>query len=201
MTPAERVLDALGDGFQAAAGPGLVPLVEAYAEPLNTTDALVTPTPRGWAAAFDLDTTPDPRWLGALAGSRPPGGATTEQAREFIRDRASWRRGTPAAMRAAVAALLTGARRVVLLERDGSPWRLTVRVFTPEVPPGVTAADIKRAALTQKPVGIVLTVEIVAGASYDHMQEQHGPTYAAQAASFPTYAQAMNHLPEEGTTP
>ncbi|NGZ99387.1 hypothetical protein G5V59_00160 [Nocardioides sp. W3-2-3] len=85
-----------------------------------------------------------------------PGGLTVEQARAFVRDRAYWRRGTPAAVRAAVAALLTGQKRVALVERDGGPWRLTIRVYAAEVPPGVTLDDLKAAAATQKPVGIIL---------------------------------------------
>lgn len=202
MTPATaRVLDALGEAFQAAAGPALVPLVGALADPLDVTEARVRTTSGGWPAAFDLEQTPDPAWLGRIVGSPPPAGATVDQARAYIRDRPYWRRGSPAAMRAAVQPLLAPGGRVVLIERDGSPWRLTVRAFRPDVPAGVTAADLKRAAETQKPVGIVLDAEIVDGATYQHMATEHGPTYADTAAAFPSYATATNHLPENGTLP
>lgn len=198
---AQRVLDALGEAFRSQAGPLLEDLVDGLAAPLADTDTRTTPTAAGWAQVFDLDTTPDPRWLGAAIGSPVPAGLTVDQARDYISGRAYWRRGTPEAIRAAVRPLLTGERRVVLLERDTSPWHLTVRVYEAEVLPGVTAADVAAAATTQKPVGIILAAEIVAGASYAHFAVEHGPTYGDVATDFPTYAAAASHLPEEGTTP
>ncbi|GAB3867414.1 hypothetical protein GCM10028801_41360 [Nocardioides maradonensis] len=196
-TPAAlRILDALGEGYRAAAGPLLEQIIDALAAPLDDTDSRIAATPRGWAAVFDLDATPDPAWLGDAIGSRVPGGLTVEEARSFVRDRAYWRRGTPAAIQAAIVPFLTGSRRVTLLERDGSPWHLTVRVYDSELLPGITADDLKAAALTQKPVGIVLVVEVAAGASYDHMRTIHGPTYDDFEVSFPTYDDATNHLPE-----
>ncbi|XBB66874.1 hypothetical protein ABFU82_22620 [Nocardioides sp. WV_118_6] len=198
---AERVLEALGDAYRRAAGPLLDPLVDGLTSQLVDVDERVEPTERGWARVFDLDTTTDPAWLGRAIGSKVPGDLTVEQARTFVRERAYWRRGTPTAIAAAVAVLLTGQKRVHLIERDGSPWRLTIRVYTAEVPPGVTAADLKAAASTQKPVGIVVSVDVVAGATFAHMTAEHGPTFADEAADFPTFADATNHLPEEGTIP
>jgi hypothetical protein len=196
---AARVLDALGDAFRKHAGPVLDPLVDALAAPIADTDDRLVDTERGWAAAFDLDQTPDPAWLGAAIGSPVPPGLTVEQARTYIRDRPYWRRGTPAAIKAAAASLLAGFTRVDLIERDGSPWRLTLRVYAPGVPAGVSEADIAAAVAPQKPVGIVLTVEIVGGASFAHMTAGHGPTFADYASAFPTFADARDHLPEEGT--
>lgn len=198
---AGRVLDALGDAYRRAAGPLLEPLVDGLTAQLVDVDERVEPTERGWARVFDLDTTTDPAWLGRAIGSKVPGDLTVEQARAFVRERAYWRRGTPGAIAAAVAALLVGQRRVDLIERDGSPWRLTIRVYAAEVPPGVTAAQLKAAASTQKPVGIVVTVDVVAGATFAHMAAEHGPTFADEAVDFPTFADATNHLPEEGTIP
>lgn len=198
---AQRVLDALGDAFRAQGGPVLEDLVDGLAAPLNDAASRLTVTGRGWPAAFDLDETPDPTWLGAIMGSRVPAGLTVDQAREYVRSRPYWRRGTPAAMTAAVATLLTGSQRVDLIERDGSPWRLTVRVYSGETPDGVTVDDIAAAAATQKPVGIVLTAEIVDTATLAHFAAEHGPTYSDVAADFPTYEEASYHTPEEGTTP
>lgn len=201
MTAAARVLEALGQTFRELAGPLLAPLVEGLAEPLEDTDTRFALTPRGWAQVYDLNTTPDPAWLGQAIGARIPAGLTVEQARSYISDRAYWRRGTPEAMRGALQPLLVGQRRVHFVERDGSPWALTVRVYEGEVAPGVTFDDLKAAAETQKPVGIVLTLDLAPSATYAHFADEHGPTYADVADDFPTYEAASSHVPEEGTTP
>lgn len=196
---AARVLEALGEAYRRQAGPVLEDLVDGIAAPINDADSRLTETDSGWAAAFDLNLTPDPAWTGRAIGSKVPGGLTVEQARTYIRERPYWRRGTPAAIRAAVGALLAGSKTVTLLERDGSPWRLRVRVYEPEVPAGVTLAQLHAAAVSQKPVGIVLTTEIAPTASYAHFAAEHGPSYDDAATEFPTYESARFHVPEEGT--
>lgn len=193
MTVAERVLAGLGPALRDQAGPVLEDLVDALTSELNTIDQLLQPTEDGWAGAFDLDTTPAPAWLGNTTGTRVPGGLTVDQQRAYVLARPSWRRGTPAAMVAAVRATLTGLQRVTVDERDGSPWRLTVTVYAAETP---DEAATLAAALSQKPVGIVLTLQVAQGASYAHMTALHGPTYADEAAEFPTYGDAIAHLPE-----
>lgn len=197
---AQRIRDALGDAFARHAGPGLDPLLDGYADQLVPADQRLTLTAAGWAQAFDLALTPDPAWIGHLLGTQIPGGLSVEETRAFITGRAYWRRGTPAAMRAAVQPLLGGTQTVSLFERDGSPWRLTLRVYETEVLPGVTLDQVQAAAATQKPVGIVLTCEIVPTASYQHFADVHGPAYSDVAADFPTYQSAEVHVPEEGTT-
>src|SRR4051794_27842626 len=49
-------------------------------------------------------------WLGQLVGVQVPPSATDEQARELVRSVAGFKRGTPAAMRAAILPLLTGGQ-------------------------------------------------------------------------------------------
>lgn len=193
---ADRVLDGLGPAFGGRAGDLLEQLVDGLTSEVGATDALLSPAgAEEWPVVFDLDTTPHPGWLGQTAGTRVPGGLTRQQEREYVRDRRAWRRGTPAAIKAAVAATLRGSRRVDLVERNGSPWRLTVQVYASEVPNGDTA-PILVAAISQKPVGIVVDVEVISGASYAHMETTHGPTYADFATAFPTYSQARDHVPE-----
>lgn len=193
---ADRVLDALGPAFVERAGALLPALVDGLTAELATTDALLSPAgDRAWPVLFDLDTTPYPTWLGQVSGTRAPAGLSTQQQREYIRDRKAWQRGTPAAIKAAVAATLAGSRRVQLVERDGSPWHLTVQVYASEVPGGDTA-PVLAAAESQKPVGITLAVDVLTGATYDHMATVHGPTYADYLAAFPTYQQARDHVPE-----
>jgi hypothetical protein len=49
-------------------------------------------------------------WLGQLVGVRIPSGLTADEARRMILDVAGFKRGTPAAIEAAVSAVLTGAQ-------------------------------------------------------------------------------------------
>ncbi|BBH17513.1 hypothetical protein Back2_18000 [Nocardioides baekrokdamisoli] len=196
---AARVYAALGQAFAAHAGPLLDPLVDVLAAPLDDSDQRLQLTAAGWARAFDLNQSPDPAWIGRLLGTAVPAGLTADQDRAFIIGRAYWKRGTPAAIVAAIKPLLGGQQTVTLVERDGSPWRLTVRVYASEVLPGVTVDDIAAAAATQKPVGIILTAQISAAATFAHLKAEHGPTFTAEAAAFPTFEAEMTHIPEEGT--
>lgn len=192
----DRVVDALGPAIAAHAGALLEPLVDGLTREVAATDDLLgTAGDDPWPVAFDLDATPHPAWLGQAAGTRVPAGLTLQQQREYIRDRRAWRRGTPAAIKAAVATALRGSKRVELVERDGSPWRLTVKVYNSEVPNGDTA-PVLAAANTQKPVGNIVTVTVLTGATYDHMRLSHGPTYTDFTAAFPSYDLARDHVPE-----
>lgn len=191
-----RLLAALGPGVADRAGDLLEPFVDALTGPLAALDDLLAYSGRRWPAVFDLDANPEPRFLGQLAGTRVPVGLSPEEERIFIRDRASWRRGTPAALIAAVKPLLGGSQLVELVERTTSPWQFTLRVYADQLLPGVTADQVVAAAATQKPVGLVMTVDVSAGATYAHMTTAHGSTLADWAAQFPTYAAARSHLPE-----
>lgn len=204
MALLDRLLDALGPGLAARAGVGLAALVDGLATGLQDADSRLDATTRGWARAFDLDQTPEPKWIGTATGTTVPGGLTLEQQRAYVRDRPAFRRGTPAAIRAAAGAPLAGGKRVDLLERDTSPWHLTLRVFAADAEE-TTAEAVAAAALPQKPVGIVLDVVIVAGATYDHLAAHHG-TYEQLALDLPTYDDTTPnadtttyHVPEEGT--
>lgn len=192
----DRVIEALGPAFAERAGTLLEPLVTGLTIEVGATDALLSPAgDDAWPVLFDLDTTPHPAWLGQTAGTRAPGGLSRQQQREYIRDRRAWRRGTPGAIRAAVVATLRGSRRVDLVERDTSPWHLTVQVYESEVPGGDTA-PVLAAAASQKPVGIVVAVEVLSGATVAHMTDFHGPTVTDYAAAFTTVADARDHVPE-----
>jgi hypothetical protein len=202
---AGRIVTALGEALRRRGGEQLEDLVDGLAAPIADADRRIASTSRGWASAFDLDTTPEPKWIGSAIGSPLPGGLTIEQQREYIRDRAYWRRGTPGAIRGAVGALLSGSRRVDLFERDGGPWRLRVRTYAAETPDDAVGA-VAAAAASQKPVGIVLEAETVTGASWDHLMEVHG-TWDDVLAEFGTWDTGptpdadtvVYHVPEEGT--
>ena len=207
----ERILDALGPALARRAGEQLGDLVAALVEPLTRVDETLRVTDRGWVAGIDLERTPVPAWLGVATGTRVPGGLSLEEQREYVRDRPSWRRGTPAAVKGAVRAVLEGGtRRVDLIERDGSPWRLKIRVWAVELPgydregpsTGQDAeARVVAAARTQVPVGIVVDDDVEVrhdNTTYEHFRVTHG-TYAQLKTRFPTPAHTAAHAPEEGT--
>lgn len=196
---ADRILAALGEALRRRAGVLLEDVVDGYAAPLSPVDELLQPTDRGWPAAFDVDATPDPAWVGEATGTTVPRGLSVEDQRAYVRDRASWRRGTPRAVKGAVADVLTGTRRVDLFERDGSPWHLRIQTYSAESA-GVDEADLVAAAGTQKPVGITLEAEVALGASYEHHAAEWA-TYEEWAAAYSTYEEASLHVPEEGTAP
>lgn len=170
MSVIEGVLDGLGPAFRVAAGSTLDDLVAGLVSELDTTAALMAIGPGGWAALYDLDTTPQPKWLGAATGTVVPAGLTLEQQRAYVRDRANWRRGSLDAMAAAINTLLDSPTRVGFIERtaaDGGPnaWHLQIRVY--DTGTDTTEAEILAAAATQKPVGLVIDgVEFVPAVTY-----------------------------------
>ena len=195
---ASRVLEALGPALAEAAGPLLVDLVDALTAAAQDVADQVDATVEGWPTAFDLDETPTPGWLATILGADVPFGLTPDDVRAYLRDRAAWRRGTPAAMLAAARqAYPTGL--IVFVERDGSPWATTLRIYSAEAT-SEDQARVLAAATVHKPVGIILTVELVAGASYLHLQGE-AATYDALRALYPTYHEMRAHVPEEGTVP
>lgn len=194
-----RVLDALGDTYRRRAGALLAPVVESFVGPAVDLDQLLEPTDRGWSRIYDVDETPAPATLGAATGTPIPSGLTLEQQRTYLREQPGRRRGSAASIIAAARAAAPG-RQVDLFERNGSPWQLEVRL-TGGPADAPTIAAVTAAVQRQKPVGIILTVTVVAGASYQHFINHHGPTYADEMAAFDTYDLMTTHIPEGGTTP
>lgn len=216
MSFMSRVLDALGAGFRDRSGPMLELLVDGLTTELERVDVLIQPAPGGWPTLFDLDTTPQPAWLGTITGTTVPPGLTLEEQRAYVRDRAAWRRGSLDAIAAAIRTLLTdpASGHVGVIERPGgNAWHLQILVYDDDTT--ATAAQILAAAATQKPVGLILDgVTLLAtvadpdndfpGVTWWKPHEQVttyarlkalAPTYADSAAMFPTYADARDHSP------
>lgn len=185
---ATRVLRGLGDTFKAKAGAQVAAVVEALTAPAETVDTLLQPTTNGWPTALDLASTPQPRWLGQLAGVRVDTSLTVADQRAQILAHPMWKRGTPGAIRSLAQSLLTGTKRVDLFERDGgSAWALRVRVFTPQLAnPATTAVDVKALLLHTKPIGIALTVEVFPGSTYADINAKEA-SYAALNTAVPNY--------------
>jgi hypothetical protein len=59
---------------------------------------------------------------------------------------------------------LTGTRSVLLFEREGGPWRLTVATRARETP---DPAAVEQAIRAQKPIGIVLTYTVISGQAWN----------------------------------
>jgi hypothetical protein len=193
MSFAARVLDGMGAAFRRRAGLLLEPLVDALSSGVDAAAEIVGMETAPYPTVFNLDTTAYPSFVGAATGTPVPGGLSLEGQREYVRERPNARRGTPRAIRAAVRATLRGSRRVQLVERDGTPDHVRVQVYNSEVS-DLTATTA--AAMSQKPVGLLLAVEVLSGATYAHMTTAHGPSYADFTARFPTYADARDHVPE-----
>jgi hypothetical protein len=123
-------------------------------------------------------------WLAQLVGVRLPTGLAPDDARLLIQTAAGFQRGTPAAMRSAAQATLTGALTVWFRERDGGDaYALEVVTRTADTPdPAATLA----ALMSQKPGGIVLRYRVVDGWDYQQMTTEGG-TYAEQSLAFATY--------------
>lgn len=183
----QRILDALGPGIVELAGP-LYPLwLEALVAELEAARYLLEPIEgRPGTPLSDLATTPYPAWLGQIIGARIPAGTPTELARAQLQARKTSTRGRPAAIIAAVKATLTGPAQVLLLERyDGRAYQVRVVTYTAQTP---DPAATMRAALSEKPVGIVLTLVVVNGQSYAATTAE-GKTYAQHTAMGRSYAQ------------
>lgn len=127
-------------------------------------------------------------WLAQLVGVAIPVGMDPDTAREAIRSVAGWKRGTPAALRAAAGFHLTGSKTVYFRERDPSgtdpPYTLEVVTRTSETPdPAAVLAELKR----QKPAGIVLTYRTVAGWDYQELTATGPDPYSTLKTTFATY--------------
>jgi ribosomal protein L18 len=190
---ASRALAGMGAAFRRRAGALLEPIVTALSSGVDPADKITGTDAGPFSNVFHLDRTDHPAWLGQATGTPVPGGLSLEAQREYVRERPNARRGTPGAVRAVVRSTLRGSRRVQLVERDGTPDHVRVQVYNSEVT-DLTATTA--AAMSQKPVGLLLAVEVLSGATYAHMTTAHGPSYADFTARFPTYADARDHVPE-----
>jgi len=173
----------------------LLILVNAIGAMFQTVDDVVRDTPDGpgFSILLDLNRCPSEAldWLGQFVGVRLPAGATDAEKRAAIAAESGFRRGTRAALEAAVKATLTGAQTVIVRERSGDStaepidyaYRLKIRTYPAETP---DAAATLAAALSQKPGGIVLDYATVAPATYGSVAVDYA-TYAVVAATFADY--------------
>jgi hypothetical protein len=107
-----------------------------------------------WAKVMDPAAAPAELlpWLALFPGVPLPVGISEQEQRDRIAQAAGFYSGTDRAMREEVQRTLTGAKTVRLIKSD--IWHEAILTRTAETPdPGATG----RAAVAQKPAGIVLT--------------------------------------------
>jgi hypothetical protein len=149
----------------------------------------------GWSSVMDPTRCPGWAlpWLAQFAGVNLTPGLSEDEWRAQITSPPAFERGTPAAIRSAVQRHLTGNHTVSIIERDGSPWRLTVITYTSET---VDAGAAERAARSQKPVGLVLTYRVDPGWSVGDLEAVYaGRTIADVEAEFATVGDVESNLP------
>lgn len=175
-TTAARVAAALGPGITDLAGPLLQTLITALVARMEATDAQLQPDrSRPSPPLWDLTTTETPHWLGQTAGLAVPSTLTADQARAYVAGRGVSQRGRPAALRAAVAATLTGTAVVRITERvGGDAYAVRVTTFSAQTP---DAARTLAAALTEKPQGLLLTHVVAPGQTWGDVKAS-GRTFA-----------------------
>jgi len=146
-----------------------------------------TPDGPGWSAVVDLDRAPDAwlPWLAQLSGATIPVGLTPAESRAWIAGTDGFKRGTPAAIRAAAQSTLSGSGYVAFRERDGDDaYALEVVTLTGETPnPDATLAAI----IAQKPGGIVLRFRTAEGQDWQAVRGS-GRTWRVVRTDYSSWA-------------
>lgn len=122
----------------------------------------------GWSSILDVDNGP-PIAFGFMAmfvGVQLRSGLDDASQRDRIRSTDGQARGTLDALRGAARQYLTGNKNVVIRERDGSAYRLSVITYTSQTP---NPSQVLDALLEQKPGGIILNYEVLTGWDYQQV--------------------------------
>jgi hypothetical protein len=149
----------------------------------------------GWSIVVDIDRVPDEGlgWLAQFLGIRFFVGVDAPTRRQQIRDHISWQRGTPASILAAVSLFLSGTKTVQMTERNGSPYRLQVIIWSSEAPADTSATSpmIRYINAYAKPAGIVMSLTVNPGTppatTYSAIYTR-GDSYGLLYTNYQTYA-------------
>ena len=136
-----------------------------------------------WSIVVNIDTTPEAAlpWLAQFVGVTIPPEMLANAMREYVKATPGFKRGSPGAMVAQVQQLLTGNKTVIFRERWGGAYFLSVRTYINETP---SEANVLDALMAQKPAGIILDYDAVAGQEWQQLFEDH----ATWQAVFTTYS-------------
>lgn len=144
----------------------------------------------GWAIIMDPANAPSSAlaWLAQFSGVSVRPSWDDAETRIQISVPAGFQRGTPAAMRAAVQATLEGTKHVFIDERTGADaYTFAVATFDFETP---DAAASERAAISQKPAGLILLYEALPGRTWDEVTAE-GLTWSELMAERPTWTDVL----------
>lgn len=150
----------------------------------------------GWSILLDIDRIPA-AYLGYLAqfvGVRLVNGLDDAAQRERVRSCGGFNRGRPASIVAAAKQSLTGNQNVILVERDGSPWRYTVITFTDETPDQTqTLSDL----MDQKPGPDILNYEVHVGQDFAQLRDGF-TSFGVVKSTFATFDDVRKFIPLGG---
>lgn len=146
----------------------------------------------GWSTILDLDNGPTEAlgFMAMFVGVKLRSGLSDANQRDRIRSTDGQNRGTLDALRGAAKQYLTGGKDVIIRERDGSAYRLTVITYTSQTP---NSGQVLNALLEQKPGGIILNYEVLTGWDYQQLVTAYnhpGKTYASLVADWAPYTYA-----------
>lgn len=136
-------------------------------------------------------------WLGQFVGIRFDPNLNEQQQRDAIRNKESFSRGSPEAMKSAIATWLTGSKTVTLRERNPTPYSMTIVLRSDEVLPEDLPSGqlhIWPAILSQKPAGLIVTLSILDGLDYQMVFEENA-SYAEVFTKYATYNGMLNGQP------
>lgn len=152
-----------------------------------------TDTEPGWSRLANIDTAPPKAlgWLAQFVGVRLDPALDDAAQRARIRATDGFKRGTVGAIAAAAQQYLTGAKTVLIRERDGDPYALTVVTYTAETP---DEDAVRAALLAQKPAGIILTYVVEAGQDWLTLETGYA-TWNDVLAHFFTWQDVLNNTP------
>lgn len=147
----------------------------------------------GWARLADVDTTPSKAlgWLAQFVGVTLDPALDDDAQRDRIRMTDGFKRGTVGALVGAAQQYLTGQKTVIVRERDGDAYTLTVVTYTAETPDsGLVAA----ALLAQKPAGLILNYLTETGQDWATLVA-NSATWADVVAAYSTWEDVVENTP------
>jgi hypothetical protein len=189
LAPIAEQTDDAGKGYHLLAFcDALGRMFEQVNELVRDTDAGI-----GWSSIFDVDRAPPYAlpWLGQLVGVTVDVTLPVESQRQQIRDEEGLARGTLAAIQAAPKPYLTGNQTVIVIERDGSPYRTSVITYEDET---LDEDAIRARLLAKKPAGIVLNYQVLPGQTWQQLLENH-PTWQDVLDDYATWQDVRDDTP------
>jgi hypothetical protein len=153
----------------------------------------------GWSGIVDINRAPSKglAWLAQFVGVTLQVGLDDASQRTRILETDGWNRGTLGGISGAAHQYLTGAKNVIIRERDAvaSPalpaYGLTVITYTSQTP---DSSKVLAALLAQKPAGIILRYVVLTGQDYEALFTGHA-TYQNVFTTYATYQGIVTDQP------